>query len=560
MLEQFIPLEREDAKKNEQRRADFAIVDFNRALDESIKTMKAYLADPKSVPSVPRYQSTGPVKIDGLNLIGTRKDSQGKIDQGPLFFCGYGHFSQIRTDMHRWPGYGVNIIQSADFGPNAIFPEEGKIDLTAAERLVKTLDDAAKKNVKVDFLISPHYFPDWARAKWPNLNDAGYAFCIDEPEGRYIIEKFLRTVVPMISDKPALNSFCLSNEPTFCNYAGCSRTKPMWINYLKGLYGDVKTLNEAYGTSYKDLDEVPVSGGYDTPQFYDVYTFNNKRFAEWHKWMADIIHDMMPGAAVHAKVCVVWNLPDRAYATWGIDMEMFSRLSDLNGNDCYILPAGGFWAIGWHLQNLTLDLQRSLARKPVYDSEHHLQSDGSTQYVSPEHYKTSLWQGAIHGQGMSTQWVWERAGHPSFYGNVMDRPGCALATGTTCMDLNRFGYEVTALQMKKAPVAILYSKASYMKDGGYIDAMNRCHEALTFCGVKVDFVSEDQLVMGKGRDYKMIVLPRSTHMTMPAFKALCDLPKSIQLVTVGDTPKYDQYRKPLPQDEVKGILARCLKV
>lgn len=559
MLEQFIPLERQDAQKNEERRADFAIGDFSRALDESIAAMRAYLADPKAAPVVPRYQS-GSIKIDGLSLIGPRRDSKGKTDRGPLFFCGYGHFSQARIDIPRWPGYGVNLIQSAEFGPSAIFPEEDKTDLTAAHQLVKTLDEAAKHNVKVDFLISPHYFPDWARAKWPNLNHAGFAFCIDEPEGRYIVEKFLRLVVPMIKNKPALASFCLTNEPAFDRPGGCPLTKPLFVSYLKGLYGDVKALNAAYGTDYKDFEAVPVGGGFDDSQFYDYCMFNKKRFAAWHQWMADVIHEMMPDAVIHAKECVILDLPSRIYSPWGVDIEMFSKFSQLNGNDCYIMPSEGLWAIGWHLQNLTLDLQRSMGRKPVFDSEHHLQPDGSTSYVPPEHYKTALWQGAVHGQGMSTQWVWERAGHPSFYGNVMDRPGCALATGTTCMDLNRFAREVTALQVQKAPAAILYSKASFMKDAAYVDAMNRSYEALNFCGVKVDFISENQLAAGKSREYTMIVLPQSTHLPAESFRALCGLPDSTRLVIVGDPPKYDPYHKLLSEAASKALAARSLCV
>ena len=44
-LEQFIPLAREDAQNGQEKRADYAVRDFNRTLDQSITEMKAYLAD-----------------------------------------------------------------------------------------------------------------------------------------------------------------------------------------------------------------------------------------------------------------------------------------------------------------------------------------------------------------------------------------------------------------------------------------------------------------------------------------------------------------------------------
>ena len=149
-------------------------------------------------------------------------------------------------------------------------------------------------------------------------------------------------------------------------------------------------------------------------------------------------------------------------------------------------------------------MQRSFNRKPVFNSENHISRDFSTRYLPPEHFRTALWQGAIHGQGATTIWIWERArkdaGSWCFYGSVLDRPGCALAVGTTCMDLNRFAVEVTALQNEKAPVAILYSNPSFINDAAYNDVMNRVYEALNFCGIKVDFISESHSKPAKARN------------------------------------------------------------
>ena len=168
MLDQFIPLAVEDVRAGFEYRATWAVGDFNRSLDDAIAQMKAYLADPSTAPVTERYR-TGKVTIDGLSFIGDRIDSNGKKDQGPLFFCGYGHFSRARIDMPKWPGYGVNIIQAAEFGPDQVFPQEGKVDLTQVKTLIKTLDEAAKNNVRVDWLMSPHFFPSWALKKYPQL-------------------------------------------------------------------------------------------------------------------------------------------------------------------------------------------------------------------------------------------------------------------------------------------------------------------------------------------------------------------------------------------------------
>jgi hypothetical protein len=563
LLEQFIPLTRRDLVKGEERRAGFAVRDLNRSLDNAMAEMRAYLADPKTIPIARRYR-TGKLEIKGISFIGDRKDAKGKKDRGPVFFCGYGHFTQVRKDIPRFPGYGVNIIQ-IEVGPAITFPTADEVSLKAAQDVAKVLDNAAKNNVMVNVLLSPHYFPAWAMEKWPKLGAGGggfLGFCVDEPEAKQVIERFMRTVIPILANKPALNSFCLSNESMFDRGQGCEITKAMWPKYLARIHGDVATMNKLYGTNYADFASVPLPGNGDfgAPQFYDYCIFNQERFAGWHQWMADVIHEMAPNIPIHTKV-MAWTLLQRPSVAWGIDAERFADFSQINGNDCIIWGReGGGWALGWQGQNLQYDLQRSVGRKPIFNSENHITLDGSTYYLPGEHFRTALWQGAIHGQGATTIWVWERPADKDdpnypytacFYGNVMDRPGCAEAVGRTCLDLNRFADEVTALQNAKSPVAIVYSMTSLIHSQGYVDALGRAYTALNFCGVNVDFISEKQLEAGKGKDYRVIVLPEVTHLPRPVFDALLALPDSTHLVVIGKSPEKDQYRADLPADGVK---------
>jgi len=575
MLRQFIPLERQDAKGGDQRRADLAVRDFKRALDESIAEMRACLANPKLGRGAVRYQ-TGRLKIDGLSLIGDRVDAKGRKSRGPVFLCGYGHFAQARKDLPLFPGYGVNIIQSAEFGPSAVLTSENEVSYDAIETLIRTLDDAAANNARVDVLMSPHYFPAWLAQKWPRLGTGGFVgYPVDLPEAKFMIEKYLSILIPTIKDKPALHSICLANEPAFDNTTGAANTKPMWVDYLIERYGDIKNLDATYSANYASFDDVPMGGG--DAGYYDWCIFNRQRFAAWHRWMADVIHEMAPDLPVHSKVCTIVTLPSRVYSGNGVDLELMGRVSDFNGNDCcfYTGDEDGF-ASYWQLQNVAYDMQRSFNRKPIFNSENHISRDFSMNYIPPQHFRTVLWQGAVHGQACTTIWIWERAGSAAgtwcFYGNAMDRPGCALAVGTTCMDLNRFSAEVTALQNARAPVAILYSNASFIKNASYNGVMNRAYEALNFCGVKVDFISESQLASMFGRDfksrpnieaanglhYRMIVLPEATNILAATLHALRKLPASTRLVIVGDGPAKDPYGKPLPTSDAAAVRGRAL--
>lgn len=558
MVAQFLPIARQDARAGYEYRAQWAINDLNNAIDDAIVSMQLYLSDPKLAPIVKRYK-TGNVTIDGLSFVGDRVDSFGKQDRGPLFFCGYGHFYQARNDMPKWPGYGVNIIQAAEFGPSSLFPTEDKVDLTAVKTLIKTLDDAAKHNVRVDWLLSPHYFPAWAIQKYPQLGKGGggfLSFCPDDPAAKQIIEKFIRIVIPMIKDKPALNSICLSNEPVFNNLANCENTKELWIEYLTKAHGDIATLNKRYGTTYASFADVPYGGA---PQAYDWIVYDQQRFTAWHKWMADAIHKIAPKIPTHAKVMSFELNP--GYLGFGTDQELFGNALEINGNDCYEFPTGnGDWPCDPWMMGTSYDLQRSFARKPVFNSENHIAPDGSNYYINPEHFRFALWQGAIHGQGATTIWVWEHAysNRDGFIGSVMDRPACAQAVGTTCLDLNRYADEVTALETAKAPAAIVYSMSSLVRNGAaHSGAVQQAYYALNFSGVKVDFITEKQLAEGKGSEYKLIIFPQVGTITEAALAGIKALPASTRLMLIGDCLTLDAYGKALPADSVKPITDRA---
>jgi hypothetical protein len=562
MLTQFLPLARADAGGAELKRAAFEVKDFQRTLDESIAQMSAFLQDPDLAPNARRYQ-TSAVKVKGLDFIADRKDSRGHEDRGPVFFCGYGHFDQVRKDMPRWPGYGVNIIQ-IELGPSGTLVGENEVSLKEAEAMVKILDEAARSNVMVNVLLSPHYFPGWALAKWPELGRGGGnpGYCVDAPEAKRVEEKFLRIVIPMLKDKPALHSFCLANEPNFSRSQDCVNTKTLWAQYLIKTFKTVGALNASYGSHYASLADVPIPG-LDQPEFYDYSIFNEERFAGWHKWMADVIHSMAPHALVHSKIQLEMAVLSRWYhkSSWGIDPELFARWMDLNGDDDIILePDGGSeWALQWQLQNIGYDIQRSMAPKPIFNSENHPTLDGYRGYVQPEHFRTTLWQGAIHGQSATTIWVWERGSNPSdgIYGNVMDRPGCAQAVGVTCLDLNRFTDEIAALQKVKAPVAIIYSDTSMKPDRRYSQSMEKAYTALNFSGIKIDFISQRQLLAGKGRQYKIIAVPDATQLLPQAVDALDKLRKT-RLALLGDGLARDCYGKDTPAAELAELRGKSL--
>ncbi|MBD2847771.1 beta-galactosidase [Paenibacillus sp. IB182496] len=435
-------------------------------------------------------------------------------------------------------GDSVNLVQNPGFEELGGYDPSLEYAVTTTKidsDIRPVLQRAADHDVAVNLLISPHYFPAWALERWPELNvpnGGGIKYSIFHPKAQAIIEGYLEALIPAVKDYASLHSITLSNEPTYDARVD-PYALPAWHAYLSEVYGsDIAELNAAYQSAYADFDEVPMLGvtGANRPT-YDYVRFNQNYFASWHEWMADLIHELAPGLPVHAKIM---GDPKGSLA-WGIDVERFSELSQINGNDNWNYIHEG--AKGFMEELSFYDMQASFRTAPVFNSEHHVIADGDGQYVPEQarHVRASLWQSAIHGRSASTFWIWERTYNPaaSREGSILHRPDVVAEIGHTNLDLNRLAEEVTAFQHETPRVAILYSTASGVYAPDYHQVLLRAYEALAYSGMKVGFVSERQAAEGALDDYALLVVPRATHVeadTLTAIRAFSEQGGAVLLV------------------------------
>jgi len=560
ILEDFVGYAREDIAHGELARAYDAAV----AMEEIGR--KALHRD--FLPPVPRYQTAASrpsFRLDGPAQLGTVRWPDGRMETGrPIQFVGVGHFGQVARDLEKLNSFGMNIIQ-VEFGPQSVLVAEDQVSTAAIDGFVKLLDRAAKAHAAVNLLVSPHYFPEWALAKWPHLRDASGGFIgydVHAPEARALLERFLRTAIPRIRHHPALHSICLSNEPVFTEVTKSRFVREKWQRWLVAEHGTIDQLNRRWGTSYRDFQAVgvPPTEFRDAPIVCDFVRFNQEAFAEFHAWMAGIIRELAPDVPLHAKIMVHAAMMRHAHGIWSVDPQLFAELSDYNGNDCIkYLHAEGPWACGWQMENAGYDLQRRVADKPIFNSENHLIPDGTLDEVPPEHVANVFWQGAVHGQSATTTWVWERTyetGH-AFTGSIMHRPACVEAMGHAGLDLMRLAEEVTAFQRMPIEVALVWSPTSLLTGPEHLDVSGRVYEALNFCGVRVGFVTERQLTAcaETGRlaaplaDVKLIVLAGVTRLPPKAIEAL---KKRNACLALGKPPHQDPYGRPLPT-QLEGV-------
>ena len=449
----------------------------------------------------------------------------------------------MRNDIEQFPAYGVNIVQCGEWGPSAYFPKEGQVDDVLLKQTLNMLDRGARAGVAVDWLCSPHYFPDWMFKKYPNLHVARadfFPYSVYRPEVHALLKEFLKDVVPQMKDKHALFSICLSNEPINCEDVTPELTRA-WQEWLQHRHGDIATLNARWHSDYKSFADIaqpnalnrssePRSG----PNWEDFIRWNNEWFAGFHKMLADAVHEVAPDVPVHAKA-TTWQMYRAGSVQAGDDPAMLCSVTDIDGNDSVNLwnfgvREGDFiergskdFAEGWRENAIGYDLERAAKNAPVFNSENHPIFDGENRWVDPAHIRATLWQGAIHGQGATTIWIWERGYEPGspFAGNIMDRPACAEAVGIVSHDLNRLAEPVTAIENLPPQVVILQSPTAAAWDGNrYNDALVKAYTALSFTGLKIGFAPEGTLEKGVVPHASLLIVPNITHLSFELRNAL----------------------------------------
>lgn len=506
--------------------------------------------------------------IDGYKTHRTKLDGFSMLnpDGHPVFYCGYGHFEQVKRDVSEMNKLGCNSIQ-IEIGPESVlFPigthnswgmdtdeffdggetyiytdGEFEINLSAVKKeIIPVLEKAEKENVAVCLLLSPHYAPAWFLQKYPEIKSRNVGFLkynIYHPKARKMIEAHLRAVVPLVKDYPALQSICISNEPAFNTaldaegedvqshdllpteerefYERCS-TKSQWHEHLKSEFKTISELNDKWNTKYTAFSEIHMPMEDDgTPCFYEWYTWNNKMFALWHKWMANIVREIAPDIPIHAKFMPVFGTSElpyhRRFLKYGIDPELFAEFTDISGNDAWSFEGKSHLPLSYKLA--WYDLLASIKKMPIQNSEDHVIEDRDSFYgkIQAKRIYGDIWQGALHGRTSTQLWVWERSNvpHATTNGSILHRPDCVEAVGRAGLDLNRLSEEATALQNCEKQVAILYSQPSRIYTKEYIADLFRTYEGVLFSGNRPHFITEKQI--HRLSEFKVLLVPGVTH-------------------------------------------------
>lgn len=541
--------------------------------DETQSSLNAYLSGEKKPLETPHYV-TSDIKIDGQSLIADTV-TDGETERRPVFFIGYGHFERTRKDVPVFQNFGANTIQTevvtkrvftrpTDENP-AVEGKDYAIDQTHLSEIKEALENAEKNNIAVNVLLGVHYFVDFYKDKYPEMYAKNFNMeCnVWHPKAKQIYEDFIRYTMSNIKDYKSLKTICLTNESNFNTLKFRDFYTPYWHQYLEKFYnGDINTLNSNYDTSYTSFEEVelPEHPTDKTAKGYDWALFNGEVLKSWHQWMADIIHEYMPNLPINNKNMhyaeTAWfQSNDTLYG--GMDFEMASTFSEINGCDAnknYTSTNGVAKIISWY------DYLTSIKDAPIDNSEDHMLPDGSLDFSenNAKYTGLDLWEGAIHGRGLSQIWVWDYKYSTNHYlGHSPGiRPDLIAEAGKTSLDLNRLAYEITALQNGPREVLHLYSRESSL----YYDSRNPwarrgLYDSTLYNGLRTEYATESQIDKIDASKYKLLMIPRLHHVkeaTLRKIKQFVD--DGGKVVIYGtDSLRYNEYNKPHDEALVKSI-------
>lgn len=592
----------------EYGREDIASGEFERAIyvENSVKAMlnPEYNKRPKVEVVIPGADMP---KIDGVSMYNDKNE--------PVFYIGYCGFLKLRKDIPHLRELGANFIQM-EIGPHDIINpigthkeyaieddevfesgeeyiiEKGEFEFNFKELIcdiIPALENAKKHGIAVNFLLSPHYMPNWYIDKYPEIRTKSLGFIrynIYHEKAKELLEVYLRTLLPILVKYDVIQSFCLTNEPQFNTAADAvsgeedkhdllptldiedKRTDltPQWQAYLQERYKSIEVLNKTWNTEYKAFSDIYMPQEDDfSPRFLEWSRWNNKKFAQWHKWLRDIVREYAPNIPVQTKFQSTFGTSEmkyhRRFLKTGIDPELIAEFTDFSGNDCCSFENRSHLPLSYKL--MWYDYLTSIKKMPVHDTEDHVIEDRIKDYIpiQAERIYADMWQGAIHGRGASAVWTWQRSNAPraASNGSVLHRPDCIEAIGRANFDLNRLRYEADSLQKAKKEIAILYSDTARNYSMEYSADVFRTYEGALYSGITAEFVTEKQI--GKIKDYSLVIISCIDYMKDEALEELKNYTESGGKLLIikrdENSLKYDEYKNEADKNIITAILERA---
>ena len=404
---------------------------------------------------------------------------------GAAYYHEYQPYERLKTDLDLMAEARFTVIRVGESVWSTWEPENGRFDL---EWLQPVLDGAHERGIAV-LLGTPTYaVPPWLARQYPEIAGergtgqripwgARQEVDFTHPAFRFHAERVIRQIMIRYAGHPAVIGYQVDNEPgnELLHNRGVFQR---FVDHLRHQYGDVETLNRAWGLVYwshrlSTWEDLWTPDGNAQPQYHLAWRrFQAEQTTRFIGWQADIVREYArPEQFV--TTCISYERP-------ALDDEGLTRPLDVTaGNPYYAMqdglalpdpgPAPQSWATSgtWALY-LSADRMFSSRQEPFLVTETNAQSIGHSWHNRPAYpgqWRQAAWALISRGATMIEYWHWHTLhfGSETYWGGVLPhsgRPGRVYREiAGIGAELNAAGHLVAGL-VPDADVAMVYSLPS----------------------------------------------------------------------------------------------------
>ena len=425
--------------------------------------------------------------------------------------------------------------------------ERDKYDFSMYDKVFRAAEEAGVSVMGSFLFYLPFHILVEQEKKGNSDFDKRYA-CLDRPEIRESISKFMAATVQHYRKSPALKMWNLWNEPTdtLCQ---CPHSLEKFAGWLKKKYVDFNGLKKAWASEYivhppslphdmqslnaewlKYIITFPLKGR-DTSMRLDWIEFQTENAAEHLAFLNDLVKRNDPDHETHSNPnATTCNPLMMGISPWKLAKVQDSISGSVHPHDM----------LAWLERDQdnypramlsVFDLVRSWADgRDAWIGEYQA---GST-YSKPNAYtprggdiSASLYHSYARGLRGLVFWEWQSWRHGAFEtaefslrnpsdGGPTERSEAAKEFG---LFLEKHHEYLSKLKPEHPQVAVLQSMDQFALDflmesvtpgkninQHYLSAFT-CHQALTRAGIPCDFVTESQLLENASGRYKVVFLP-----------------------------------------------------